>query len=79
MHKLNSHAHSQAHQPVTLYVAKESYNATGNDELSIKQGDLMHLISNNGNWCHARLLETGEEGKIPSQYVVEPKSLDTEK
>ena len=39
----------------------------------------MHIVSISGNWCRAKLLETGEEGKIPSENVVEPKSLDTER
>lgn len=70
---------SQVPQAPAFYVARDSYDAKGNGEMNVKRGDMMHIISSSGNWWRVKLLETGEEGKIPREIVVEPKSLYTER
>ena len=69
----------QSHPSTTLHVAKVDYDAKGEDELSFKKGDLFHVLTNDGNWCHAKHLDSGKEGNVPSAIVMEQKSLDTER
>lgn len=65
--------------PVKLYVGQFSYDAKKDGELSFKKGDVMLVTSNDGKWCDALLVDSGQKGKIPSNHVAEHKSLDTEK
>ena len=69
----------QSQPSSTLHVAKVDYDAKSKDELSFKKGDLFHVLTNDGNWCRAKHLESGQEGNIPTAIVMEKKSLDTER
>jgi len=60
-----------------LFVAKYDYVSGTTDELGFKKGDLLYVMdANNGNWWFARAKQSGQEGYVPSNFVVE---LDTKK
>lgn len=63
-----------------LFVCKYDYDSRTDDDLGFKKGDLLYVISaDNEDWWFARLKDTGKEGYIPSNYVVEWNSkLDLE-
>ena len=56
-------------------MGKYDFDGRTDDDLSFKKGDLMYIISTDGEWWFARSLMTGKEGYIPSNYVAEWKSL----
>ena len=63
-----------------LFIAKYDYSARTDGDLGFKRGDLLYIInSDDEDWWLARAKHSGQEGYIPSNYVVEYKSkLDTE-
>ena len=62
------------------YVAKYDYSARTDGDLGFKRGDLLYIMnSDDEDWWLARAKHSGQEGYIPSNYVVECKcELDTE-
>ena len=59
------------------YMAKHNYSAAQEDELSFGYGDVMRVTSQHDDgWWSARLVKTGNEGEVPSNYVAEFKSVD---
>ncbi|KAM8946295.1 tyrosine-protein kinase HCK [Pelodytes ibericus] len=80
-----------AHKPE---IFTESPNKTGEDhvtlralydydgvhpgDLTFKKGDEFHLLEESGEWWRTRLIATGEEGFIPSNYVGRVNSLESE-
>ena len=59
-----------------IFVGLYGYDSRHDDELSFCKGDLLNIISTEkGNWWYARSQSTGKEGYIPSNFVVEWKSL----
>ena len=70
---------SQLESNYPLFVGKYSYSARTDENLSFKKGDLLYIINtDDGDWWFARSKEAGQEGYIPSSYVAEYNSLDTE-
>ena len=65
---------------VSLFVAEYDYSTRTNGDLSFQRGDLLYILnSDNEDWWLARAKHSGQEGYIPSNYVVEYKpKLDTE-
>ena len=61
-----------------MYVAKYDYDSRTDDDLGFKKGDLMYILSTEGDWWFAQSMATGMEGYVPSNYVAEWKSLDAE-
>ena len=63
-----------------IYVAKYDYDQRTDDDLGFKKGDLMYIIDTHetGDWWYARLKDNGKEGYIPSNFVAEYRSLETE-
>ena len=61
-----------------LYVGKYDYSAFKDDELSFKKGDLMKIVSTDGNWWYACLIGSQKKGYVPSNYVAENTSLEAE-
>jgi len=58
-------------------MAKFNYSAAQDEELSFGYGDVMRVTSQlDDGWWSARLVKTGAEGEIPSNYVTEFKSVD---
>jgi len=62
-----------------LFVGKYDYSSRTDDDFSFKKGDLMYIINNDDDdWWLARVKHSGQEGYIPSNYVVDFNLLDAE-
>ena len=55
-----------------VFVCTHDYDSRTDDDLGFRKGDLMYVISmDNEGWWFARSKDTGREGYIPSNYVVQ--------
>ena len=55
----------------TLFVAKHDFQGLTKEDLSLKKGDVISIISNDHeDWWYAESKETGRKGFVPSSYVV---------
>ena len=64
-----------------VFVCVHDYDSRTDDDLSFRKGDLMYVISmDNEGWWFGRSKDTGREGYIPSNYVVQwdPKYINGE-
>jgi len=62
-----------------LYVALYDYDARTEEDLTFKKKDILEILNDNqGDWWYARCRATRLEGYIPSNYVAECKSLESE-
>ncbi|KAG5841582.1 hypothetical protein ANANG_G00168150 [Anguilla anguilla] len=62
-----------------IFVALYDYEARTFDDLSFKKGDLFQIINNTeGDWWQARSMDTGKTGYIPSNYVADADSIQSE-
>uniref|UniRef100_A0A673AZR9 Tyrosine-protein kinase n=1 Tax=Sphaeramia orbicularis TaxID=375764 RepID=A0A673AZR9_9TELE len=59
---------------VGLYV----YEATHPDDLGFKKGEKMRILEEHGEWWKAKSLTTNREGFIPSNYVAQADTMETE-
>ena len=59
-----------------LYVGMYDFFATEYNELSFSKGDLLYIISDDGDWWFAKTKETGQEGYVPRTFIIEHKSLE---
>ena len=73
-----NHSQRQAGNGAT-YVGRYDYKAKRDDELSFKRGEQMNILNSDGDWWYACLLDSKQKGYIPSNYVAQYKSLETEK
>lgn len=65
----------QIHQTV---VSLYEYRANRSDELSIRRGDVIHVLyKDNDSWWFGRLVN-GQEGYFPASYVADEGSFDEE-
>uniref|UniRef100_A0A8C1SSZ0 Jouberin n=1 Tax=Cyprinus carpio TaxID=7962 RepID=A0A8C1SSZ0_CYPCA len=65
----------QIHQTV---VSLYEYRANRSDELSIRRGDVIHVLyKDNDSWWFGRLV-SGQEGYFPASYVADEGSFDDE-
>uniref|UniRef100_A0A671SMG9 Jouberin-like n=1 Tax=Sinocyclocheilus anshuiensis TaxID=1608454 RepID=A0A671SMG9_9TELE len=65
----------QIHQTV---VSLYEYRANRSDELSIRRGDVIHVLyKDNDSWWFGRLV-SGQEGYFPASYVADDGSFDDE-
>jgi len=63
----------------TIYQARYDYKARSEGDLSFKKGDKLTVISKaDGDWWKAEHLATKQKGYIPSNYVAECETMDTE-
>ena len=69
---------SQNEPKVSHFVGKYDYLAQTNYDLSFKKGESLYIISDDGDWWYARAQDSGQEGYIPSNYIVEYGTIDTE-
>jgi len=61
-----------------VFVGKYDFDSRTDDELSFKKGDLLYIISTNGDRWFAQSMITGKEGYIPSNYVAKWRSSEDE-
>nr|ABB02258.1 Ahi1 [Danio rerio] len=65
----------QAHQTV---VSLYEYRANRSDELSMRRGDVVHVLyKDNDSWWFGRLV-SGQEGYFPASYVADEGNFDEE-
>uniref|UniRef100_A0A8C3QTN4 Tyrosine-protein kinase n=1 Tax=Cyanoderma ruficeps TaxID=181631 RepID=A0A8C3QTN4_9PASS len=62
----------------TVVLALYDYEAMNAGDLSFQKGERMKVLEKSGEWWQARSLVTGCEGFIPSNYVAQADSLETE-
>ncbi|KAM9354007.1 tyrosine-protein kinase Blk isoform 1-T2 [Pholidichthys leucotaenia] len=62
-----------------VFVAQHDFKATNDTDLPIRKGDRLKVLQENGEWLLAQSLMTGQEGLIPSNYVVRADTLEEEK
>ncbi|KAG0171161.1 hypothetical protein DFQ28_000231 [Apophysomyces sp. BC1034] len=57
-------------EPADLYRAHHDYEAQQEDELTLKDGDIIHVKNtDNQDWWFAEKQETGESGMVPSNFL----------
>ncbi|NWT87480.1 HCK kinase, partial [Lanius ludovicianus] len=62
----------------SVVLALYDYEAMNAGDLSFQKGERMEVLEKSGEWWQARSLVTGCEGFIPSNYVAQANSLETE-
>ncbi|KAK5853028.1 hypothetical protein PBY51_006851 [Eleginops maclovinus] len=72
---------ARSEQPITdtVFVAQYDFQSTNDRDLPFKKGDKFNVLQANGEWWTAKLLETGQEGFIPCNYVARADTLDVER
>lgn len=63
----------------TIFIAQHDFKATNDSDLPFRKGDKLKVLQETGEWWLARLLTTGQEGLIPSNYVARADTLEVEK
>ncbi|XP_048364180.1 tyrosine-protein kinase Lyn isoform X1 [Sphaerodactylus townsendi] len=61
-----------------IVVALYAYDGLHEDDLSFKKGEKMAVLEEHGEWWKAKSLLTKKEGFIPSNYVANVNTLETE-
>uniref|UniRef100_A0A8C4R599 Tyrosine-protein kinase n=1 Tax=Eptatretus burgeri TaxID=7764 RepID=A0A8C4R599_EPTBU len=59
-------------------IALYDFDGLTEGDLTFKKGDKMRVLQQNGDWWNAELLPSGRSGFIPSNYVAQTNSLETE-
>ncbi|KAM9719601.1 tyrosine-protein kinase Lyn [Menidia menidia] len=61
-----------------IVVSLYPYEASHQDDLGFKKGEKMKVLEEHGDWWKAKSLTSGKEGFIPSNYVAEADTMETE-
>ncbi|KAM6918509.1 tyrosine-protein kinase Lyn [Xenentodon cancila] len=61
-----------------IVISLYPYQATHPDDLGFKKGEKMKILEEHGDWWKAKSLETNKEGFIPSNYVAQADTMETE-
>ncbi|XP_028987858.1 tyrosine-protein kinase Lyn [Betta splendens] len=61
-----------------VVVGLYTYDSVHPDDLGFKKGDMMKILEEHGEWWKARSLKTNKEGFIPSNYVAQADTMETE-
>nr|XP_020460226.1 tyrosine-protein kinase Lyn-like isoform X1 [Monopterus albus] len=61
-----------------IVVGLYPYEATHPDDLGFKKGEKMRILEEHGEWWKAKSLTNNKEGFIPSNYVAEVNTMETE-
>ena len=61
-----------------LYVGMFDFLATDYNELSFSKGELLYIISGDGDWWFAKAKDSGREGYIPSNFIIQCRPLHNE-
>ncbi|XP_037541068.1 tyrosine-protein kinase Blk [Nematolebias whitei] len=72
-------ANSYSVNDENVFVAQHNFKATNETDLSFKKGENLKVLKESGEWWLAKSLITGQEGLIPSNYVVRADTLEEEK
>ncbi|KAF5908958.1 tyrosine-protein kinase Lyn-like isoform X1, partial [Clarias magur] len=61
-----------------IVVSLYAYEAIHQDDLGFKKGEKMKVLEEHGEWWKAKSLSTKKEGFIPSNYVAQVDTMETE-
>uniref|UniRef100_A0A8C1FBM5 Tyrosine-protein kinase n=1 Tax=Cyprinus carpio carpio TaxID=630221 RepID=A0A8C1FBM5_CYPCA len=61
-----------------IAIALYPYDAIHADDLGFKKGEKLQILEEHGEWWKAKSLATKKEGFIPSNYVAEADTIETE-
>uniref|UniRef100_A0A671N418 Tyrosine-protein kinase n=1 Tax=Sinocyclocheilus anshuiensis TaxID=1608454 RepID=A0A671N418_9TELE len=61
-----------------IAIALYPYDAIHADDLGFKKGEKLKILEEHGEWWKAKSLTTRKEGFIPSNYVAEADTIETE-
>ncbi|XP_072220042.1 tyrosine-protein kinase Lyn isoform X2 [Leuresthes tenuis] len=61
-----------------IMISLYPYEATHSDDLGFKKGEKMKILEEHGEWWKARSLISNKEGFIPSNYVAQADTMETE-
>uniref|UniRef100_A0A4W6CW84 Tyrosine-protein kinase n=1 Tax=Lates calcarifer TaxID=8187 RepID=A0A4W6CW84_LATCA len=61
-----------------IVISLYPYAATHPDDLGFKKGEKMKVLEERGEWWRAKSLITNKEGFIPSNYVAQADTMETE-
>ncbi|KAG9355216.1 hypothetical protein JZ751_000054 [Albula glossodonta] len=61
-----------------IVIALYPYDAIHRDDLGFKKGEKLKVLEEQGEWWRAKSLSTRKEGFIPSNYVAEANTMETE-
>ncbi|XP_028997585.1 tyrosine-protein kinase Blk [Betta splendens] len=70
---------SQSSNDDDVFVAQHDFKATNDRDLPFKKGDKLKVLQQSGEWWLATSVLTGQEGFIPSNYVVRADTLEVER
>ncbi|KAI4881025.1 hypothetical protein NFI96_021795 [Prochilodus magdalenae] len=59
-----------------VVVALYTYEAGDKAQLTFRKGEKLQILTQNGDWWHAKSLTSGKEGLIPSNYVEAEESIE---
>ncbi|XP_037537498.1 tyrosine-protein kinase Lyn isoform X1 [Nematolebias whitei] len=65
-------------EPGKIVIGLYSYEATHPDDLRFKKGEKMKILEEHGDWWKAKSLTSNKEGFIPSNYVAQVNTMETE-
>ena len=60
------------------FIALFDYDKRINEDLSLRKGERLEILNQDGDWWLACSLDTGLEGYIPRNYVAENKTIQAE-
>ncbi|XP_008284517.1 tyrosine-protein kinase Lyn isoform X2 [Stegastes partitus] len=61
-----------------IVISLYSYEAAHPDDLGFKKGEKMKVLEEHGEWWKAKSLTSNKEGFIPSNYVAQADTMETE-
>ncbi|KAG5841599.1 hypothetical protein ANANG_G00168320 [Anguilla anguilla] len=61
-----------------IVIALYPYEAVHGDDLGFKKGEKLRVLAESGEWWRAKSLSTRKEGFVPSNYVAEVNTMETE-
>ncbi|XP_028282815.1 tyrosine-protein kinase Lyn isoform X2 [Parambassis ranga] len=61
-----------------IVISLYQYQAVHPDDLGFKKGEKMKILEEHGEWWKAKSLTTNKEGFIPSNYVAQADTMETE-
>uniref|UniRef100_A0A4W5M5H0 Tyrosine-protein kinase n=1 Tax=Hucho hucho TaxID=62062 RepID=A0A4W5M5H0_9TELE len=78
MFPLSLLSHTEQSESGKIVIALYPYDAKHNDDLGFKKGDRLKVLEEHGEWWKAKSLTSKKEGFIPSNYVAEANTMETE-
>uniref|UniRef100_A0A674DS33 Tyrosine-protein kinase n=1 Tax=Salmo trutta TaxID=8032 RepID=A0A674DS33_SALTR len=78
MFPLSLLSHTEQSESGKIVIALYQYDAKHKDDLGFKKGERLKVLEEHGEWWKAKSLTSKKEGFIPSNYVAEANTMETE-